>query len=92
MTNCSKFTTSGRIYNQTDVLLAYQSKLRMNKQMKPAFKLFIDFSLTHYEHGKNAFLLRRRKSTPGSAAVDEHTVLCLGKLGFPAAAPCRNKH
>lgn len=65
----------------------------MNKQIKPAFKIFIDFSLiTLRAWKKNAFLLRRLKMTPGSAGADEQSVLHLGKLGFPAAAPCRNKH
>lgn len=30
--------------------------------------------------------------TPGRTDVGEQSVLCLGDLGFPAAAPCRNKH
>lgn len=46
----------------------------------------------HYKREKKAFLLHFYKMTPGRTDVGEQSVLCLGDLGFPTAAPCRNKH
>lgn len=86
-----------QIYHRISIIrnlcsLRIESKLRLSKQIKAAFKLFIDFSLMHYQHGKNAFLLRYHKLTPGSTVADEQSVLCVRELGFPASPPCRNKH
>lgn len=72
--------------SETDVLL----QCLIYNQIEVAFK-FMFAALKHYQHGKNAFLLRIHKLTPGSSVADEPNVPCLRDLGFPTVDPCRNK-